>query len=135
VLTVSYGTSIEEAWTLMHRHRIKSLPVVDTRARVIGIVTLADFLRQVDLDLHEGWATRLRQVLRRTRRVHTSKPEAVGQIMTRQVRVASADRPVAELVPMFAGTGHHHIPVVGDHARLVGIVTQTDLVAALVHAG
>jgi CBS domain-containing membrane protein len=135
VLTVSYGTSIEEAWTLMHRHRIKALPVVDTRARVIGIVTLADFLRQADLDLHEGWSTRLRQVLRRTRRVHTTKPEAVGQIMSRHVRVASADRPVAELVPMFAGTGHHHIPVVGENARLVGIVTQTDLVAALVHAG
>jgi CBS domain-containing membrane protein len=135
VITVSYGTLIEEAWTLMRRHRVKALPVVDTVGRVIGIVTLADFMRQADLDLHEGWSERLRRVLRRTRRVHTSKPEAVGQIMTRQVRVASAERPVAELVPLFAGTGHHHIPVVGEGARLLGIVTQTDLVAAIARVG
>ena len=51
--------------------------------------------------------------------------------MTRQVRVASADRHLAELVPLFADTGHHHIPIIDAEQRLVGIITQSDLVAAL----
>lgn len=131
VVTAEYGTAIEDAWALMRQHRVKALPVVDRARRVVGIVTLADFMRRVDLDLHAGWSERLRDFLRRSGTSHSSKPEAVGQIMARQVRVVSADRPVAELVPLFADTGHHHIPVVGDEARLVGIVTQTDLVRSL----
>lgn len=128
---VEWGTSLQEAWSLLREHHIKALPVVDRARRVIGIVTLADFMRGSALDDHADWATRLRQLIRPTPTTHSDKPEVVGQIMSRQVRVASADRPLADLVPMFADTGHHHIPIVGDEARLVGILTQSDLVAAL----
>ncbi|PIM53314.1 hypothetical protein CS062_10565 [Roseateles chitinivorans] len=131
VKTVEWGTPLQEAWSLLRAHHIKALPVVDRARRVVGIVTLADFLRGAALDLHEDWATRLRQLIRPTPSTHSDKAEVVGQIMSRQVRVASADRPLADLVPMFAATGHHHIPIVGDEARLVGILTQSDLVAAL----
>jgi CBS domain-containing membrane protein len=134
-LSVEYGTSLQEAWTLLRRHRIKALPVVDRARRIVGIVTLNDFMRSADLDLHAGWPQRLRALIRPTRRTHTDKPEAVGQIMTRQVRVASAERPLAELVPLFADTGHHHIPVIDGERRLVGIITQSDLVRALSHGG
>lgn len=132
-LCVEYGTPLQEAWTLLRQHRIKALPVVDRMRRIVGIVTLNDFMRSADLDLHVGWAERLRTLIRPTTATHTDKPEAVGQIMTRQVRVASADRPIAELVPVFAATGHHHIPVIDAEQRLVGIITQSDLVRALCH--
>ena len=131
VKTVAWGTPLQEAWSLLREHHIKALPVVDRARRVVGIVTLADFMRGAALDLHEDWPSRLRRLILPTPTTHSDKPEVVGQIMSRQVRVASADRPLAELVPMFADTGHHHIPIVGDEARLVGILTQSDLVAAL----
>jgi CBS domain-containing membrane protein len=51
--------------------------------------------------------------------------------MTRKVRVASVNRHLAELIPLFGSTGHHHIPIVDTDGRLVGIVTQSDVVAAL----
>jgi CBS domain-containing membrane protein len=130
-LTVSFGTPLQEAWSLLREHRIKALPVVDRASHVIGILTLADFMRGAELDVHEGFDAKLRRLIRPTPTVHSDKPEVAGQIMTRQVRVASADRPLAELVPLFASTGHHHIPIVGADQRLVGIVTQSDLVAAL----
>lgn len=133
--TVEFGTPLQEAWALMRTHRIKALPVIDRAQRVIGIVTLADFMREASLEQHEGLAERLRKLLRPTPTSHSSKPEVVGQIMTRQVRVASAGRPIAELVPLFADTGHHHIPIVGVEARLVGILTQSDVVAALSQIG
>ena len=131
VKTVEWGTPLQDAWALLRTHQIKALPVVDRTRRVVGIVTLADFMRGASLDLHDDWATRLRRLIRPTPTTHSDKPEVVGQIMSRQVRVASADRPLADLVPLFAATGHHHIPIVGDEARLVGILTQSDLVAAL----
>ena len=128
---VEWGTPLQEAWAMLREHRIKALPVIDRARRVVGIVTLHDFMREASLELHEDWPTRLRRLLQASPLTHSSKPEVVGQIMTRQVRVVSADRPLAELVPLFAATGHHHIPVVGPEARLVGILTQSDLVAAL----
>jgi CBS domain-containing membrane protein len=129
--TVEYGTSLQDAWALLRERRIKALPVIDKVRRVVGIVTLADFMRHADLDLHHGWADRLRTLIRPSHTTHADKPEAVGQIMVRQVRVASADRPLSELVPLFADTGHHHIPIIDGERRLVGIITQSDLVAAL----
>jgi len=131
LVTAEFGTTLQDAWALLRAKSIKALPVVDRAARVVGIVTLADFLRGAELDLHAGWAERLRAMIRATTTSHSDKPEVVGQIMTRRVRVASADRPISELVPVFAATGHHHIPIIDAEQRLVGIVTQSDLVAAV----
>lgn len=133
VITVAFGTPLAEAWALLQQHRIKALPVVDRVQRIVGIVTRADFLRVAEAERREGFGARLQSLLTPSQTTHSAKPEVVGQIMTRQVRVASADRPIAELVPLFATTGHHHIPVVGEQARLVGILTQSDLVKALSH--
>jgi CBS domain-containing membrane protein len=58
------------------------------------------------------------------------KPEVVGQIMTRKVQVASAQRHVIELVPLFSNGGHHHIPIIDAENRLVAITAQTDLLRA-----
>lgn len=67
--------------------------------------------------------------------MHSDKPEGVGQIMTRQVRVTSAYRPLADLLPLFSHAGHDHLPMLGPDRRLVGILTQTDVVAALARLG
>jgi CBS domain-containing membrane protein len=131
--TVEYGTSLQDAWALLRERRIKALPVIDKVRRVVGVVTLADFMRHADLELHHGWADRLRTLIRPSLTTHSDKPEAVGQIMVRQVRVASAERPISELIPLFADTGHHHIPIIDADRRLVGIITQSDVVAALCH--
>jgi CBS domain-containing membrane protein len=78
---------------------------------------------------------RLREVTGWARGPAGDRPQIVGQIMTRQVRVASVNRHLAELIPLFGSTGHHHIPVIGEGDRLVGIITQSDVVAALARSG
>ena len=133
-VSVEFGTPLQEAWMLMTQRRIKALPVTDRTRRVVGIVTQADFFRQLDLEHHEGIAGRLRDLIRATRTVVSNKPEVVGQIMTRQVRVASADRPVVDLVPLFSEGGHHHIPIIDHEKRLTGMITQSDFVRALYRA-
>ncbi len=134
VVTVEFGTSLEEAWNLMRHHRIKALPVLDRVRRVIGIVTLVDFMKHAQIDKHEGWDRRLREFLRASGLTHSSKPEVVGQIMSSPVQTAAQDTHIVTLVPMLSDLGLHHIPVVDHERRLVGIVTQSDLVAALYRA-
>jgi CBS domain-containing membrane protein len=38
---------------------------------------------------------------------------------------------IVELVPLLSERGLHHIPIVDAERRLIGMVTQSDLIAAL----
>lgn len=131
VVTVEFGTELEEAWSTLRRHKVKALPVVDSFRRVIGIVTVADFLRQLDDTTAAGLAVRLQGLLRRTPGETSQKAEVVGQIMTTNVYTATVSTPVAELVHRLSDSGLHHIPVLDERRKLVGMVTQSDLIAAL----
>ncbi|MEO7953040.1 MAG: HPP family protein, partial [Polaromonas sp.] len=113
-LGVNFSTPLPRAWALMREHRIKALPVIDEALHIVGIVTLADFMRAAELDVYEGFDDKLRKLVRSTRSAYSSKPKVVGQIMTREVRVASMDRHLVDLVPLFGSTGHHHIPIIDD---------------------
>lgn len=131
VVTVKFGDSLEDAWQLLCKRGIKALPVVDRSQRVVGMLTQTDFLKHAGIHEHKTLATRLTAFVRRVRTVHADKPDVVGQIMTRRVMIASAHKSVIELVPLFADGGHRHIPIVDSELRLVGIVTQSDLIVAL----
>lgn len=122
---------LQAAWALMRKHRVKALPVIDSQLHLVGIVTVADFMRQVDMDVHEGVAWRLRSLLRPKA---PSGDSQVGQIMTRNVRVSSGDRLLIDLVPVFSVAGHRHIPIIDQDRRLAGIITQSDLIKALYKA-
>lgn len=133
VIKVEFGTTLEEAWGLLRKHNIKALPVIDRVNRVIGIVTPIDFMKHADLEVYEGFATKLKRFIQRTTTVHSKKPEVVGQIMTSRVITAKTDMHIIGLIPLMSQHGLHHIPVINEDRRLVGIVTQSDLVAALYH--
>lgn len=121
-ITVGLNTPLDAAWALLRQHRIKALPVVDAAGTLVGIVTLADLVRDA-----EARGAPLPQA------GEPGRP--VRDVMSRQVRVASAERPLIELLPLFAQGGHHHLPIVGPGSRLLGILTQSDVVAALADAG
>jgi len=105
--------------------------VVDSSFRIAGIITLADFMRAAELDEYDGFRKKLKKLVRGARSAYPGKPTVVGQIMTRNVRVAGMQRHLVDLVPLFGSTGHHHIPIIGKGERLVGMITQSDLVTAM----
>jgi len=130
-ITADFAMPLDEAWKLMRDRNIKALPVVDKAQHIVGIVTLADFMRQAGIDAREGIGKRLRALVQRDGSERSDKPEVVGQIMTRKVRVSGKHGLVIDLVPLFSEGGHHHIPIIDDDKHLVGIITQSDLVSAL----
>jgi CBS domain-containing membrane protein len=58
-------------------------------------------------------------------------PRTVSDIMTRRVQSALPETMIAKLVPPMADMGLHHMPVVDHDNHVVGIITQSDLIAAL----
>ena len=134
VITVEFGTELEEAWSLLRKHNIKALPVVNKSRLVIGIITQVDFMKNANLEVYDDFEGKLKQFIRRTAGHHSDKPEVVGQIMTSPVVTANMHMHIIELIPrMTQQRILQHIPVLDDERKLVGIVTQSDLVSALYH--
>jgi len=112
---VSRNTPLAVAHRMMREHTIKALPVTDSAQRVVGILTAWDVL--------EHLATR-----------HAGHKAAVGALMSAPVSTASPEQPVIELAHLIALGANHHIPIIDAHQRLVGILTQSDLIRTLYHA-
>jgi CBS domain-containing membrane protein len=131
VITVHFDTDLEEAWKELRLHKIKALPVIDSFNRLIGILTVADYLRQMDEATAAGLAVKLQGLLRRTPGPTSEKAEVVGQIMTSQVHTARMGTPISDLVHQLTDKSLHHIPVLDEKQHVLGIVTQSDIIAAL----
>jgi CBS domain-containing membrane protein len=130
-VTLDFSSNLKEAWRLLRHHKVHALPVLNKARRVIGIVTQSDFLKHSELDEYVSFAERLRRFLMNSPDTHSDKPEVVGQIMTSNVVTAKMDTPLVELVPLMSNSGLHHVPVVDDANRFVGMVSQSDLLASL----
>lgn len=130
VLTVGLHASPEDAWRLLSSHHIKALPVVDAGHRVAGVLTRSDFLRPLVSEPAASLSARLAEFLR-ARPGGPAAPPRVSDLMQTEVLVAQADAPVMELVASLCHSQHRHIPVVDERRRLVGMITQSDLLAAL----
>lgn len=128
VVTVGPDASLLATWAELRRHRISSLLVVNRVRHVEGVVSLDDFVRSARARTPGSLRQRLYQLLRH----HMGRDHGVGAIMQRSPLVVHADTHVAELVPAMT-RGLHQVPVVDAAGRLLGIVTQSDMIAALYH--
>jgi CBS domain-containing membrane protein len=119
--TITPEAPISDAWRLLDRHHLKALPVLDDKQRLVGILTLSDLLGHA-----AGTAPRTL-----AERFLARREAPVSRLMTRLVRCVTVHTPVVELVSLLSDQGLHCLPVLDDGGRLVGIVSQSDLIAAL----
>ena len=131
LVSVEWGTPLQEAWTTMRKRRLAAMPVIDRAQRVLGMLRDADFMKDPGLDGYNDLATKLRRLLRPPQTDYADRPEVVGQIMTTNVSTMSMDANIAALIPLLVEEGARHVPIVDLERRLVGIVAQSDLIAAL----
>jgi CBS domain-containing membrane protein len=130
VIAIAPDASIREALELLRTHHVKSLPVTDDSARVLGIVTQTDLLEKAAWD-RRGPRLAARHRVRLTLSRGRAPNGVVGDIMTAPVTSVTPDMPLADVVRLMARTGLHHLPVVDAFEKLCGIVSQSDLIVAL----
>jgi len=115
VVTIDANTTCTEALIVLQRHRISALPVTNVNGQLLGIVTLLDLLLPPDHTLSTP----------------VDRSAKVQQVMTTDVIVAHPNDLIEQLVAPFSDGGRHHMPVLDTFNRVIGMVTQADLVAAL----
>ena len=125
LVTLAPEDSAKRAWRRLQENKVKTLPVVENGV-VVGVIALVDFLKHLGL----AWHTLPEDL---TNRANIVMDQDVATLMSKPARTVPADMPLAELVPMLSDTGLRHLPVVNAGGKLVGIVTQSDLIAGLTH--
>nr|WP_234820238.1 MULTISPECIES: CBS domain-containing protein [Sinorhizobium] len=131
VLTVSPDTPLRKAWRMLVAHRIQALPVVTVKDGMVGMITQTDFMKHTTLAADGRLQIGLRERIGNIIGLPAKSPRLVSEIMTTRVQSALPETMIAKLVPPMTDMGLHHMPVVDADNRVVGIVTQSDLIAAL----
>ncbi|MCF1489905.1 HPP family protein [Pseudomonas sp. AA27] len=112
------ATTLEQAWQMLASHHLKTLPVLE-EGRLVGIVSLSDLVGPAMARGRFSWRGLFR---RQTVRLE--------QVMSRRVVSVDGAQPLERLLPLLSEQGLHCLPVL-DGERLVGVITQTDLIAGL----
>jgi CBS domain-containing membrane protein len=131
VPAVEFGTPLGEAWTLLRSNDLGVLPVIDRARRVIGLLTLAEFVEHADPEAHAHIGPRIGELIRRPTRSHNERPEVAGQLMNRRFWQVQSGQPVIALVPLLDERAVQHIAVVDSERRLIGMLTQAHIMHAL----
>lgn len=117
VVTFFAEQTLSLADDVMHLRHLRHIPVVDDAQRVIGLVTHRDLLRA-------QWSSN-RQPAPGEHLVPASV--RVRDVMTEDVVTVTADQPAADAGQLMLDKHLGCLPVVDEQARLVGIVTERDL--------
>ncbi|MGW8224337.1 MAG: CBS domain-containing protein [Anaerolineales bacterium] len=117
VITVSSKTPMQEAHKLMRDEKIRRLPVVSERGKLIGIITESDLLHASPSDATSLSVWEMNYMLSKV---------TVEKIMTREVITTQKDTPLEEAARKMVDNKIGGLPVVMD-GELVGIITETDL--------
>lgn len=116
-VTVLQSASIDEALDIMRRMKVRRLPVVDKKGRMVGIVSELDLLKvspspATTLSIYE-----IPYLLSKIK---------LKDIMTRDVITVTEDTPLEEAARIMADHKIGGLPVLRG-SELVGIITETDL--------
>ncbi|MGH8056628.1 MAG: CBS domain-containing protein [Candidatus Entotheonellia bacterium] len=121
VMTITPGESLNMAQERMRRHGIRHLPVVQN-GRLVGIVT--------DRDVRQTWASPA-AALSTHELLYLLDKVTVGEIMTHKLITVTPDTPLIQAAQLLHTHKIGGLPVVEGEA-LVGIITETDLLQALI---
>lgn len=132
-ITIAPDRSMTDAASMMLKFEIGGLPVVDTRGKLVGIVTEGDFLRRAEFSdgNSERWikyVTDIGPLAEEYTRAHGRK---VSEAMTRNVVTVTEDTPIAEVARLMEHHRINRIPVLSN-GGLVGMVSRSDLLHAFI---
>jgi len=129
VYTAHFGSHIREIWTQFSARDVKAIPVVDRKQRVHGILTPA--LIEAEAIKYGG----LDAMLAPQTDAHSEIPEAAVQVMSGDYITALKTDRADGLIPLFSKGDRRHVLVLDENRKLAGIISTSDMMRAVFHAG
>lgn len=118
-VTVTDETTIAQAVRVMVEHNIKRLPVVDAQGKLVGMVSRIDVLRALSQP----------PVAESPRKSPLPGQHVqVGDVMMTNVPTVRINAPLTEIVDLLVGHAQRRVVVIDEQRRVVGIITDGDLI-------
>jgi CBS domain-containing protein len=134
VLTIPQETSLREAARLLSQSSISGAPVVDAEGQCLGVLSSSDF---VTWAVEGGEGGEKGEVIRFMApwgewiNIDESPDTEIRHYMTAKLVSAAPSTPIGELAEKMVDAHIHRLLVVVDQNRPCGIVTSTDILAAV----
>ncbi len=130
IITAKETMGIKEVASLLTKHRISSIPVIDDQGSLIGIVSvsdivktfLPDFVPLVNIDFVKDYG-KLNFSVEDVKKI---APTTVGKIMTRKVYTVDEECSLIRALSMIKKHNVKALPVVRN-SKLIGIVSNVDI--------
>jgi acetoin utilization protein AcuB len=116
-ITVAPEMPVQDAIAQMRRDRVRRYPVINSRGKLVGIVTHEDLLNASPSEATTLSVWEINYLLSKI---------TVERVMTRDVITVTEDTPIEEAARIMAENKIGGLPVIRDEA-VVGIITETDL--------
>lgn len=133
LLTVRPDTPLADAVTLMLRHKVSGLPVVDEIGTLVGVVSEGDLLRRIELgteDQGSTWALRLFRPEKLAETYTITHGRKVEDVMSRNPITVESTAPLRDAAQLMQKHGVKRLPVL-DGSSLVGLLTRADFMRML----
>jgi CBS domain-containing protein len=125
-ITIGPDASLSEAARLMGKRNLKRLPVVDARKRLVGMLSRFDILKA-----HAASHLPQSATARRSGQTHPGVGQTVADVMERSVPSLPPEALVSEVLNLLTSDKSQRVVVVDSDHRVLGIISDTDLVARM----
>jgi CBS domain-containing protein len=137
VVVAPADATVHDALILMEENAVTVLPVLDFRGRCIGILSSTDVLevtRELEDELGDldqlSDNTRLGLIDLASR--HSIGQRNIGELMSESVATVNPESKLTEAAQIMLSEHVHHLPVVDEQQKLVGIMSTMDILRAFV---
>lgn len=133
-ITVSPETSLEEAIQILAEREISGLPVVNAQGDLVGVISETDLTWQatgVDLPPYVMFLDSviyLQNPAKHNQEVHKALGQTVADAMSDRPATVKESQLVREAARIMHESKVRRLPVVNDQSKLVGIITQGDVI-------
>lgn len=137
VISVPVKATIRDTISLMLKHQISGLPVVDDHGNLVGIISESDFLRRTEIGTEKKrnrWLGLLLSTGRTADEYIHAHSCKVEDVMTREPITVKEIAPLDEVARLMERHHVKRLPVVRGK-KLVGIVTRANLIRAVITHG
>lgn len=132
VTTVRPDTPVADLVALLMQRGYRSLPVVDERRKLLGIITDGDLMRRAGLLTRLGLQDKLTpEQMQMQLSALQGGPQVAEAIMTAPAKTVRAEDKVRQAAAIMAQNGIKRLPVVDGDGRLVGLVSRVDVLRSV----
>lgn len=128
-VSVSPEASFYEVWNLLFKKHTHSVPVVDKKGTLLGIIALGDVVAK----LYPSYSDTMEEFLTEStfedleEKIDEVKTIKASAIMCKEIHCAYPDDPVLKALSKMIVRRVRQLPVVDENGKLVGVVSKRDI--------